>query len=327
MSGFLILSVYILTMNAAFDITLYGDAFRSSEAMVLSSSSIFLNSFIMATSLLNVVSHSAVVLGALNDTYVISIIVGVGFDVMTRILQFVWWMHITWISWLHQFQPEREVQVNVGEKNDMLKFLSLVPNGKSDTRTYGWTILYMLVLGTMYTYHMIIHVRALRMNDSQERLVKVLNGASNNLRGIPGKGLFNDHFFAYTDLGGHLLPFGLSATLLYRQHALLASLQVLAIVVLFSYVTLSRIPLNGFIDDGNSSDYDKHKLMALIRMPSSVSKSIICGCEACQKRGIRQCKDCSFTLNCRDGVCQLWLCSFETLSTFLRSSRLRKRME
>ena len=301
--------------------------------MVLSSS-IFLNSFIMATSLLNVVSHSAVVLGALDDTYVLSIIVGVGFDVMTRVLQFIWWIHITWISWLHHFQPQREVQVNVpvhlGEEKERLTLLSLAVNRRSDsTRTYGWTIGYLLVLGMMYTYHMIIHVQALKMNDSQERLMKVLNGALNNLRGIPGEGLFNDHFFAYSDLGGHLLPFGFSATLLYRQHALLTSLQLLVIMVFFSYVTLSKIPLNDFIGDGNGSDCGKFELMALIRISSSSNnKKIICGCQACQKRGIRQCKDsCSFTLNYRDGICQLWLCSFETLSTFLRSLRLRKRME
>ena len=99
-SGTLILVVYVTSIKYLFDNSLYGTSLRSTTGIMSleSSSSILFNSFIMSTSFLNVVSHSAVVLGALNDTYVLSILVGVGFDVITRILQLIWWLSLIHIS-------------------------------------------------------------------------------------------------------------------------------------------------------------------------------------------------------------------------------------
>ena len=251
-------------------------------------SSTFLNSLTAASSLLNVASHSGVVLGALNDTYVISILIGVGFDVMTRLLQLVWWMDLTWSSFARG---------------------ALLSTEMMDKRKLFNTVGFLAVLTTMYIYHMIIHVRALRLNSSLERLNKVLTGALNNLRGIPGD-KFLDHVFAYTDLGGHLLPLGLSVVLLKRQQKLRAAFQALAFLITVSYVTLSRIPFN------------KHDTNPCIG--EGVKGKIICSCSACERRTKRLSKDSSFTFNMYDGICQLWLYSFEDLSTNLRSSSLGK---
>jgi len=269
-----------------FDKSLYGDSLRSG-AMPLSTSSTFLNSFTAASSLLIVMSHSGAVLGALNDTYVISILIGVGFDVMTRILQLIWWIDITWSSF------SREA------------LSSEVIDKKKLHNTAG----FLAVLTTIYVYHMIIHLRALRLNTSLERLNKVLTGALNNLRGIPGD-KFQDHIFAYTDLGGHLLPLGLSLVLLKRQNEVWTAFSALVFLITLSYVPLSRIPLN------------KHETHP--RIGKGVEGVITCSCSACERRTKRKSNDSSFTFNIHDGICHLWLYSFEDLSTNLSSSLGKK---
>mmetsp|Transcript_51 Transcript_51/g.66 ORF Transcript_51/g.66 Transcript_51/m.66 type:complete len:297 (+) Transcript_51:72-962(+) len=286
--GGLILTLYLTSIIYLFDMSLYGDSLRS-DAMVPSSYSTFLNSFTAASSLLNVASHSGVVLGALNDTYVISILIGVGFDVMTRILQLIWWMDITWSSFFREALSTEMI--------DEMKLCS--------------TVGFLAVLTTIYTYHMIIHVRALRLNASVERLNNVLIGALNNLRGIPGEH-FNDHIFAYTDLGAHLLPLGLSVVLLKRRQELWAAFRALVFLITISYVALSRIPFN--------------KLDSIPRIDESARGKVICSCSACERRTKRKSKDSSFTFNIHDGICILWLYSFENLSTNYLSSSLGKKL-
>jgi len=283
-SGTFILAIYMSTIKVMFGNSLYSDSLRSGKLL---SSSIFLNSMMMTSSLLNVTSHSAVVLGALNDTYVLSILLGVGFDVMTRILQFIWWTHITIIVF-------RKDQSNEGRFFDNYQ-----------------TIGFIFTLVVIYIYHMIIHVRALRMKKSYKRLKKVLDGALNNLRGVPGEG-YHDHLFAYSDLGGHILPLSLSTILLRRQHALAVTFQMLVMLILLLYFTLSRIPL-----------HDMEDSEPMIRIDYRGNK-VTCRCEACDRQGRRNGKECSFTINSEDGICQLWLCSFEGLSTFLRSTDIKK---
>ena len=284
--GGFILSIYLSSLTYLFNNSLYGDSLHS--GMMISST--LLNSLIAASSLLNVASHSGVVLGALNDTYAISILIGVGFDVLKGLLQLVWWMDLTWNSFVRG---------------------ALLSTGIMDKRKLWNTVGFLVVLTAIYIYHMIIHVRALRLNSSLERLNKVLTGALNNLRGIPGD-KFQDHVFAYTDLGGHLLPLGLSVVLLRRQHELHAAFQALAFLMALSYVTLSRIPFN------------KHDTNPCIG--EGVEGKITCSCSACERRTKRMSKDSSFTFNLYDGICLLWLYSFEDLSTNLRSSLGKKKL-
>merc|ERR1712238_562638 len=120
-----------------------------------SSRSMFFNSLIMSTSLLNVASHSAVVLGALDDTYVLSILIGVGFDVTTRILQLIWWMRIT-MNIVRPVIPIRQQEDNEFNTNVNIDI--------------NITIGFCSMLTIIYVYHMILHLRALRMNYSYKRL-------------------------------------------------------------------------------------------------------------------------------------------------------------
>eukprot|EP00536_Pseudo-nitzschia_multiseries_P003624 jgi/Psemu1/284536/fgenesh1_pg.56_\ len=274
-SGTVILAVYVFVQARLFNKSVYGASLKSGA--MYSASSVTLNSLTCASSLLNVTSHALVVLGALNDTYVISILVGVGFDVVTRILQLIWWMHLSRISFA---------------------FL------KADLQSIGFVVL----LSVIYIYHMLIHVRALRMNSSGERLRSVLTGALNNLRGIAGEG-FRDHIFAYSDLGSHAMPTILSAVLLHQQQAMLTAIQIILAMIVLSVVALSRIPFN--------AQKDQDGVRSLVQVSSN--GSVFCSCDACVCRSRRTNEKCSFTFQCSDGICYLWLCSFETLSSILCS--------
>lgn len=294
-----------------------------------------------AASFLNVLSHAAVALGVLNDTYVLSILLGVGFDVFTRILQLVWWV------WLTLPATKAATTTTKTPQNAISTAITTTP-------------LFLLVLSVFYVYHMIVHVRALCMNWSLERLQSVLEGALNNLRGIPGK-RYLDHFFAYTDLGTHLLAFGLSAALLRREEGglLLVAGSLLALAGI-SVVVLASVPVPGLSSsktsrgsttDGciktnkksggstGSSSHDRrngddrnHRLASIIRVvrdptDGGMSKrtTVTCSCRACNRRKERRRNDnlrhpVSFTFNANDGVCRLWLCSFEELSGILSSA-------
>lgn len=282
-SGTLILTIYIVIMKVFFYKSFYGASLQSGAML---SSSTILNGSTMAASFLNVMSHSAVVLGAFNDTYVLSIIVGVGFDVFTRILQLIWWIHITMIS----FESRSEKR---GLMDDV------------------FTTSYLFILAIIYVYHMIIHLRALRMNSSYQRLKKVLSGALNNLRGIPGE-RFHDHFFAYSDLGAHLCPLGLSTILLKRQESLHTCFLMIALQLILSSLALSKVPIN------------KLKIGGEIVQLKEDGK-IVCNCNTCLRRTKRRSRTSSFTFNMNDGICALWLYSFENLSDVLCSSFSQKK--
>lgn len=135
-SGVAILVAYFTALKLSFDYRHYCLALKS--GVLSSSSSAVLNSIVTSTSLLNVLSHSAVVLGALNDTYILSILLGVGFDVVTRVFRLIWILYLTWLTF-HQ-------KVDCGE----------------DYRTHASTFLFLLVLSVSYIVHLTIHIQALQ---------------------------------------------------------------------------------------------------------------------------------------------------------------------
>mmetsp|Transcript_19229 Transcript_19229/g.29713 ORF Transcript_19229/g.29713 Transcript_19229/m.29713 type:complete len:322 (-) Transcript_19229:191-1156(-) len=256
---------------------------------------------ICLASALNVVSHLAVAMGALDDTYVLSIILGVGFDVMTRILQLIWWMSLT-------------------SSAEAVKDIS--------------TIRLQATLSVMYVYHMIIHARAISAFTCQPCLRSdiqtVIAGALNNIRGIPGE-QWGDHLFAYTDLGSHFLAFGLSLALLLRNEwnkcTLYFTMGVMMFLFVLSCLVLHIIPCND-LRDGDS----------LIRVDSTTGE-VRCWCIACREYEARH-RGCTnrhhkegsmstqkgkacvaFTLNRHDGICRSWLISFGALQLALSDSR------
>ena len=278
--GAIILASYVKVMTIMFDQSIYGDAFRSEKIF---STSIIPAGAICAASLINLTSHSAVVLGVLNDTYVLSIIVGVGFDVTTRLLQMAWWINISILS--------------MEGGGSILSILRSSPR----------TAVFLLALAAMWWYQMSVHIQALRLNHNHLRLKKVLTGALNNLRGIPGK-MCEDHLFAYSDLGFHVLPLILSTSILRKQDHLLSALYWVLGFGGISYAILSHVPLS-------QSD---EKSVSLIYIEGN--GKVGCKCKVCMRCKNRKGQDTptSFTCNMKDGICLLWLCSFATLSKSLR---------
>lgn len=279
LSGTFILMIYMSIQIYVFYKSIYGKALASGE--MNSSSSIVLNSIVMSTSLLNVTSHALVVLGALNDTYVLSILVGVGFDVLTRIVQFLWWIHLSF---------QLSTSLVVFDRKELL-----------------WCLGFNTMLVLIYIYHMLIHIRALRIHSAKQMALQlVLTSALNNLRGIPGD-YFQDHIFAYTDLGSHLLPMMMCTVLLSKQHSLHVAVGMLGILMIVSWIGLSYIPF--------------HKLYPNLT-PQTVFNNdgyIVCQCDACIFRYNRTNQLGSFAFHYKDGICCLWLYSFDTLSTALNS--------
>jgi len=272
--GSLILTVYSFVLIHLFNKSMYGKSLQSGS--MHSSSSILLNASTMAASLLNVMSHALVVLGALNDTYVLSVLLGVGFDVITRILYLIWWIQLSRISTAFEMDH--------------------------------YSIKLIFLLSAAYIYHMLLHLRALKLNSSKERLRMVLTGALNNIRGIPGKG-FHDHIFAYSDLGGHLLPMVLCTILLHKQESILVAFRMVLLMSLLSFVAILMIPSN--------EQKDRKGARSLIQI--STNGSVFCKCDACTCKSRRTNQKVSFTFHYNDGICYLWLCSFETLSNILTS--------
>jgi cytochrome bd-type quinol oxidase subunit 2 len=268
----------------------YGKGQFQSDAYHIS---IHLAGFVCVASFLNVVSHLAVALGALNDTYVLSILVGVGFDVITRLLQLV--LCTTYLSSIIFMRK------NLDQEQDdttQIKYIDIN------------TILFVLIVLVMYMYHMDIHVRALFIQShSYNELQKVLTSALNNLRGIPGD-QYKDHFFAYTDLGSHLIAFLISLSILQSQHSVQYAVKVLIIIGALSYIALSSIPFNEVKDDSD--------IKSLIDIDPLGKVS--CRCIPCQKRNKRRknrCGTVAFTANAIDGICSLWLVSFGVLQSVL----------
>ena len=371
-----------------------------------SRTSILLHGFVFAASVLNVASHAAVVLGALNDTCVLSILLGVAFDVVTRILQLVWWV------WIVAAGSIGAALLCVCAKSlDNNNDNNCTYNAAASEASGGWpddslssffpattppTLVFLSVLAFFYVYHMIVHAKALwwwwsldennhaASSSSLGVLQTVLEGALNNLRGIPGEG-YKDHFFAYTDLGTHLLASVLSMRLLlplplddnnndkhsegrriFDLVATGASCLARGIFLLgVSWWALSRIPFGSALTRTTTKPpttptppASNEELESLVRVvdvrenrtgvqPRRRRRILLCSCEACTRRKQRTNATgsttkqqqqqphrgkneeppllpgvpvVSFTLNPTDGICRLWLGSFEELCVILSSS-------
>jgi len=289
LSGSFILVAYLYVTKIAFDRSVYSDSLHRTDGGISNSSSVALNGIVFATSLLNAISHAAVVLGALHDTYVLSILVGVGFDVFTQSLRLIWWLQLTLIA----FQEHEIMRDDTAATWNILR--ECVPTG-----------VFLMVLLKVYVYHMKIHVGALRISQhSHMRVMEILHASLNNLRGIPGE-KYKDHVFAYTDLGGHLAPLILSINLLDRQGELKYGIWTLLYLVLASGMTLSIVPFNQYSENTPIINVTKQK--------------IECRCRACTVKSKVMGNCCSFTCSIRDGVCHLWLYSFEELAIKLEKA-------
>mmetsp|Transcript_8498 Transcript_8498/g.18631 ORF Transcript_8498/g.18631 Transcript_8498/m.18631 type:complete len:113 (-) Transcript_8498:1140-1478(-) len=101
----------------------------------------------------------------------------------------------------------------------------------------------------------------------------------------------------------------LCMVLLHQQQAILEAMQMFLILMLLSGMALSTIPFN----------FEKYKKEARCLILISSDGSVFCKCDACTCRSRRTNQKESFTFHYNYGICHLWLCSFETVSTILNS--------
>ena len=131
----------------------------------------------LVASLLNCSSHIAVVSGLLQDTYTVSILIGVGFDVLSNFLYFAALCCLT--------------KSKTNFYNEIVE------------RSLFKTGLTLVIALAVQVYLFWAHVRALRLGHSLSRIQQVTKSAWNNLRGDPGP-WYMDHLFAYLDLAHHM---------------------------------------------------------------------------------------------------------------------------
>jgi hypothetical protein len=299
-SGVILLLCFLKLMHTLFQGSIYGTFLDTPTRLEKSwNGPLLLNGLVSASSFLNVVSHGAVVLGALHDTYVLSILVGVGFDVLTRLLQLIWFLHLT----TTMRPPSNDFWQEKGVWN-----------------IDSPTLLFLSTLLIFYMYHMVIHIRALFLQTNATRLETVLTSSLNNLRGQAGT-LGQDHFFAHTDLGTHVLALELSTSILLRHHCIHLAAGILLCLGLLSCGILSNIP-NFYWPSNNHQDE--------IQLTIGPEQSLVCNCHVCESY-VQHCSENSsesdtaippaaFTIHSQHGLCQLWLLTFESLSFKLQKS-------
>mmetsp|Transcript_32754 Transcript_32754/g.48509 ORF Transcript_32754/g.48509 Transcript_32754/m.48509 type:complete len:292 (-) Transcript_32754:19-894(-) len=158
----------------------------------------------LVCSSLNTLSHAAVVTGVLDDTYVFSILLGVGFDLLSSFLYIMFWVKLLLST---------EIDLNVPSLGDT--FLGL---------------LCIVIL----VHQWLVHLRAIFLSSSVTRLRAVVTSAFNNIRGDPGP-RFSDHIFAFLDIGYHLYHISVTSRIMELNitNVLLTSGVLLLILVSF----------------------------------------------------------------------------------------------
>ncbi len=325
LSGILILATYVGTIGYLFQTSIFYNGWNVGRESLGNNSSdknedlvlyLSLNAWTFDTSMLNVLSHFGVALGLLGDTLVISILAGVFIDIITRLLQLIWWIYLH----LHALTHSNQVTSTMDMRGlGLLCFLSWI-----------------------YYYHMEVHVRAIRvflpskkatpisssssLSRDSESLRRVLSSALNNLQGIPGKG-YRDHLFAYTDLGSHVLACILSYSKLleYEEGRDFIYSTAMKMLVSLSFVTFIALMTLPFQDVGGTTATHTSSLLCV-----DSNQILRCGCIACKHNESRKDHNgkemsvsgltsgiAAFTFNSMDGICRLWFKSFGDLQAAL----------
>ena len=243
----------------------------------------------LIASLLNSVSHTAVILSLLQDTLVISILIGVSFDVLSRILYVLLWLYLRRHS------------------NILL------------------SPLFMTIYTVFATYHFIVHLRALAMTRSFRRLESVVRSAYNNIVGNPGSYCL-DHVFAFSDTGFHIFHLGVSMRFLGMAKSLLICCGVTTLMtvgVVGTYCHCTRAGNRG--GNGNKKNPGNVDTNLLDREGDLP----ICRCSACRCPGGVNTAFCIRLEGPNISVCNLWQSSFRQVLSDINvcDERAMKRKE
>lgn len=297
--GFSILFVYMAIFLNAFRGSSYfylnghNLVERQSQDAQVSLLSTHLTSFVFACSALNVASHSAVVLGALDDTFVASILVGVGFDVFSSFLILAFWVSLS------QSLEEVDGEMKLG----------------------NFTFLFLL--GASFRYQIVIHVKALLMSHSFERTASVVRSAVNNIKGEAGPA-YADHLFAYTDLGYHLFHLIVSFLFLWSWGILKIGVVVVSASVLlaFTFLFFQRRAADR-LGNVNFTQPKAESSGEIVMVSVNRQGKLECSCKVCKESNWGT----SFCINLkRTALCQLWFLTFgQLLDKLDEAGRLRSK--
>eukprot|EP00545_Synedropsis_sp_CCMP1620_P001405 CAMPEP_0119027696 /NCGR_PEP_ID=MMETSP1176-20130426/37585_1 /TAXON_ID=265551 /ORGANISM="Synedropsis recta cf, Strain CCMP1620" /LENGTH=288 /DNA_ID=CAMNT_0006983669 /DNA_START=199 /DNA_END=1062 /DNA_ORIENTATION=- len=235
----------------------------------------FIGILVLLSACFNTLSHTAVVVGVLNDTYVVSILIGVGFDVLSTVLYLCMW----WV----------------------LASSNAPTAGGEPTKTPAPAVLVLLegLCLAITLLQWLTHIRALLLSSSAARLQSVVTSAWNNLRGEPGPS-YQDHVFAYTDLAYHIfhtavavrLVFGWRSTDLVIRMLGVALTTIVVAIFLLGNRNLSTSPPNNQLPPG------------LLQI--SKEGKPVCSCDVCAIHDNK-----AFSIDFfRCELCQLWFQSF-----------------
>mmetsp|Transcript_23008 Transcript_23008/g.66396 ORF Transcript_23008/g.66396 Transcript_23008/m.66396 type:complete len:297 (+) Transcript_23008:91-981(+) len=230
---------------------------------------------VLIASFLNSVSHTAVILNLLKDTMIISILIGVSFDVLSEVLYILFWGHI---HLYHIALPKS----------------------------------FVTVYAAFATYHLIVHVRALLMTRSFRRLESVVRSAYHNIIGYPGDHFYVDHIFAFSDTAFHL--FHLSVVALHviglgRSFRIIGAVAIMTISL--TQLGVGFAERGGSDEDGRvgTKVVTSHSCYTLGRKGDQP----ICHCKTCQSAGGGN-EANAFCIRIQGGfrlsVCDLWQKSF-----------------
>ena len=250
-TGIFITSTYLLILHPLFQNSQFYSPLTETDITTdRSSRNILLFYIVSLCATLNVLSHAAVVLLVLDDALVLSILIGVGFDVFSQVAYIAMWMVLS---------------INITQCKDVNDYCAI--------RLYEVSFTFILLASS--GYHLHEHVVALQLYKTHQRLKTVVRSALNNLIGQPGYyGI--DHFFAYTDLGSHFFHLLVSSLFLGTYRAVKLVLVILFFVIIGNFLHINRSSPSGMRLSPNN---DK------ITLQVNAKGKPICACSTCRKNG------------------------------------------
>jgi len=241
-----------------------------------------LMSTIVTFELINTSTHFAVLTSSLRNVMSISILFGVGLDVISTLLIAAAWISI---------------------------FVALPLQQSRWFTDFFIIFIFILLMNQVNT-----HIRALRLGNSFNESMSVINAAKCHLHGIPGPFL-KYHVFAYSDLAFHCFHLYFAARFVDLQITIALTLGMGLATALIGLLIWK--PIQQLYEQSMNSSPKPDE----IPLKRRINDRLICVCPNCHYT------TSSFRLSIFPlKLCSQWLCSFEQLDVKLQNlSKLKKK--
>mmetsp|Transcript_29099 Transcript_29099/g.42484 ORF Transcript_29099/g.42484 Transcript_29099/m.42484 type:complete len:333 (+) Transcript_29099:119-1117(+) len=298
--GILILLFTISTLNLSLSQNNHHNLSQNNDN---TSSNTLLSTIVFICSFINTASHISVVAGTLQEVLVLSILIGVSFDVVSQLL------YVTFLMTTHSIVTNNDdtFMIRYSSNNNALHVLHLL---------FG-----MMIIPSFFVLQIMLHIRALRLHVSYSRMNQVVQSAQNNIMQKPGR-CYVDHLFAYSDLGHHVFYFMLSSRFLgwVRVVRILFGLVVVVVIVMGIVVVAwkwyhSDINTTTIHPPNMTQNNNKNEKPPLLVMQDGKP---VCSCNVCQNKRNNDHQQSAFLVDVKNGVlCKLWFMTFGQLCTLM----------